>query len=293
MIARGNHRESIFLEEADYRAYLVRLAAYRERYALNVYAYCLMPNHVHLVVQTVHANLAKFMQSLQGSYAMRFNRRYAQVGHLFQGRYTALVCQSDGYLATLVRYVHLNPVRAALVARPEAYPYSGHRAYLSRTDGGLVDPRPVLDLLGGRAAYRRFVDAGVAHDEGAERHLEIDDEPPGVPPAVADLAPLQSAADGPQVAAARPDVATALDRLASDLGVDPHRLKGPDRTHAVATVRNAVAHILVRQRGYPVAAVASALGRAPASLSSILARSLPRLRRGDHPLAHALARLRV
>ena len=89
-----------------------------------------MPNHVHLVVGTAAAPLDRFMQCLQQSYTQRFNRQYAQVGHLFQGRYKALRCETDEYLITLVRYVHQNPVRAGLATRAEDYPYSGHRAYL-------------------------------------------------------------------------------------------------------------------------------------------------------------------
>jgi REP element-mobilizing transposase RayT len=284
VIARGNHREPIFLEDADYRAYLSRLTTYRERYAVSIYAYCLMPNHVHLVVQTRHANLARFMHGLQISYAMRFNRIYAQVGHLFQGRYTGLVCQSDGYLATLVRYVHLNPVRSALVTRPEEYPYSGHLAYLPGAGAGLVDPRPVLALLGGPAGYRRFVAAGLAHAEDEERYLEQADEP-SMPAA----SPRSGWGRHP-IEAIRPDLATALDRLAGELGVDPSRLTGPDRTREVSAARNAVAHVLVRQLGYPLAKVAAALGREPATLSCALSRRAGGLRPGSR-MALALARL--
>src|SRR5262245_17116000 len=138
VIARGNQRQQTFLTDLDYRAYLGRLAAYRKRYAVCLFAYCLMPNHVHLLVQTSEPPLDKLMQGLQQSYTQWFNRVHDKVGHLFQGRYKAIVCDRDEYLVTLIRYIHLNPVRARLVERPDVYPYSGHRAYLAGDGMGLI-----------------------------------------------------------------------------------------------------------------------------------------------------------
>ncbi len=157
VIARGNRRETVFFDHSDYETYLRRLAVYRARYAVTLHAYCLMPNHVHLVLGTAALPLDRFMQCLQQSYTQRFNRRYAQVGHVFQGRYKAFPCATDEYLVTLVRYVHLNPVRAGLAAHAEDYPYSGHRAYLGEMAAGLVDPTLVLGLVGGTSGYVRLV----------------------------------------------------------------------------------------------------------------------------------------
>ena len=157
VIVRGNHRETVFLDHSDYETYLHRLAVYRARYAVTLHAYCLMPNHVHLVLGTAALPLDRFMQCLQQSYTQRFNRRYAQVGHVFQGRYKAFPCATDEYLVTLVRYVHQNPVRAGLAAHAEDYPYSGHRAYLGEMAAGLVDPTFVLGLVGGTSGYVRLV----------------------------------------------------------------------------------------------------------------------------------------
>src|SRR5438132_10174385 len=120
VIARGNQRQPTFLTDADYyEAYLARLARYRRRYGVFLYAYCLMPNHVHLLAETSEAPLWRFMQGLQQSYTQRFNRVYGKVGHLFQGRYKAIVCDRDEYLMALIRYIHLNPLRAGLVEDPD------------------------------------------------------------------------------------------------------------------------------------------------------------------------------
>ena len=90
VIARGNQRRKTFLSDDDYRAYLERLERYRAKFRLRIYAFCLMPNHVHLLLETGSTPLSKFMQGLQQSYTQYFNRRHRKVGHLFQGRYTAI-----------------------------------------------------------------------------------------------------------------------------------------------------------------------------------------------------------
>jgi putative transposase len=150
-MARGNHRQPVFLAPRDYRVYLARFRFYRVEHQIAVYAYCLMPNHVHFLIQQGPVPVARFMQGLQQSYTQYFNRQHSTVGHLFQGRYKAIDCADDGYLAALVRYIHLNPVRAQLVSSPELYPYSGHSAYLSGRATRLVDPSRVLAIIGGPA----------------------------------------------------------------------------------------------------------------------------------------------
>jgi len=278
VIARGNHRQQTFLTDRDYAVYLARLAAYRKRYGVVLYAYCLMPNHVHLLVQTSAPPLAKFMQGLQQSYTQRFNRIHDKVGHLFQGRYKAIVCEREEYLLTLVRYIHLNPVRARLVDDPEAYPYSGHRAYLIGDGRGLIDPGPVLNLLGGRAAYRQFVlaEIGAAHEE---RYYQTEDQrflgsgrfareigqhpaqPAGMPP--------------------REPLDTVVRDLARRLALDPHTLRSPDRSRTVSSARAALSFVLVRRLGYRVADVAAELDRAAATISRIVSRLESRLESSD------------
>jgi len=126
VIVRGNQRRQTFRADADYKAYLERLEKYRAKFQVRIYAYCVMPIHVHLLLETGSIPLSKFMQGLQQSYTQYFNRKYRKVGHLFQGRYKAIICDKDRYLLSLIRYIHLNPIRAGLEERPEAYSYSGH-----------------------------------------------------------------------------------------------------------------------------------------------------------------------
>src|ERR671918_2134329 len=155
VIVRGNQRQKTFLGDSDYRAYLERLGRYRKRWRVTVLAYCLMSNQVHLLVETGSEPLSKFMQGLQQSYTQYFNRKHHKVGHLFQGRYKAIVCEKDEYLLTLVRYIHLNPIRAN-IAKLDEYTYSGHREYCGARASEVLETSRVLEMLGGRAGYRRF-----------------------------------------------------------------------------------------------------------------------------------------
>lgn len=272
VIARGNHRLPTFLSDLDYTIYLARLAVYRRRYGVLLYAYCLMPNHVHLLVQTSDPPLAKFMQGLQQSYTQRFNRIHDKVGHLFQGRYKAIVCERDEYLLTLVRYIHLNPVRAGLVDDPESYPYSGHQAYLTGDGMGLVEPGPVLSLIGGRAAYRRFVlaEVGAGHEE---RYYRTEGQQFLGAPRVQGIGrTAQPAGISPPES-----LDTVVSELAGRLAVDRDTLRSRDRGHAVTSARAALSFVLVRRLGYRVADVAGALNRDASTITVMVARLASRL----------------
>src|SRR5262245_61655407 len=110
VIVRGNHRQKTFVALDDYQYYLEKMTQYRRKFDVTLFAYCLMPNHVHLLLECSQTPLGKFMQGLQQSYTQYYNRRYKKSGHLFQGRYKAIICDKDSYLLELVRYIHLNPV---------------------------------------------------------------------------------------------------------------------------------------------------------------------------------------
>jgi REP element-mobilizing transposase RayT len=287
VIARGNQRQQTFFDDADYGAYLRRLALYRERHGVNLHAYCLMPNHVHLLVRTGDTPLAKFMQGVQQSYTLRFNRVYEKVGHLFQGRYHAIVCDSDRYLLTLVRYIHLNPVRAALTATPEEYPYSGHRTYLAGRGTALIDPTPVLDLVGGTVAYARFVSDGQGEGHRADLYPAVRPPVLGNPVLPADLADRV----GPSVAETpREPIAEAAARLLGRLGLDLGTARGPDRGWRLAGARAALALVLTRRLAYRPGEVAGLLGRDPVTLGKAVTRLAARARQ-DPVVARQLREL--
>ncbi len=179
---RGNERQAIFRDDADRKHFVRVLAESAGSFDVRLYLYCLMTNHVHLVVETPRANLGRFMHRLQTAYTVHFNRRHQRVGHLMQGRYGAWLVEREAYLLRLSRYVHLNPVFVAAVrSRPvrerilllRQYPWSSYRSYI-RAGGRLafVDHGPLLAMVapgvaGQIGAYRRFVEAGISDIDAA------------------------------------------------------------------------------------------------------------------------------
>ena len=126
--SRGNERHDIFFTDDDRRAFLATLEKVCGRFHWLCHAYCLMSNHYHILVETPEANLSKGMRQLNGVYTQYVNRRHGRVGHLFQGRFKAILVQKEAHLLELARYIVLNPVRAGMVKDPAAWPWSSFRA---------------------------------------------------------------------------------------------------------------------------------------------------------------------
>lgn len=141
--SRGDRREPIYADDADRVIQLDVLAQATDRFDAQVLAYCQMGNHYHLVVHTRQANLSRLMRHFNGVYTQCFNRRHGLSGHLFQGRYKAILVDADAYLLTLCRYVERNPVAASMVQAAADWPWSSCRAHL-----GLVPTPPWLDTEG-------------------------------------------------------------------------------------------------------------------------------------------------
>ncbi|MES2260051.1 MAG: transposase [Pseudomonadota bacterium] len=168
--SRGDHREPIYLDDKDRLAWLGILALICKRFNFVVHAFCQMSNHYHLLVETVDGNLSQGMRQLNGLYTQHFNRRHGLVGHLFQGRYKAILVQKESHLLVLTRYVVLNPLRARMVLSLDDLPWSSHRILLGQ------EPAPewletdwLLSQFGSLKeeaiqAYCRFVLAGIGLD---------------------------------------------------------------------------------------------------------------------------------
>jgi putative transposase len=147
-------------------AYLERIEHYRERYGFSVYAYVLMSNHVHFLLETKKAPLSNIMQGIQFTYTQTYNRRHGTVGHLFQGRYKAILCDRNEYWLELVRYIHLNPGRMRNAIDPWKYRWSSHRAYMGEKSAVGVATERVLGQLAkslghARRTYVRFMEEGL------------------------------------------------------------------------------------------------------------------------------------
>lgn len=165
--SRGDRREDIYFSEADREAWLALFAQVCARFNWICHAYCLMTNHYHLVIETPEGNLAQGMRQLNGVYTQMVNRTHGRVGHVFQGRYKAILVEKDSYLLELARYVVLNPVRAGMVSEVGAWPWSSYPAMIGQvpspvwlqTDWILGQFAPQRDRA--RLGYLDFVCAGV------------------------------------------------------------------------------------------------------------------------------------
>jgi putative transposase len=176
VMVRGIERTAIFRDDVDRADFVARVAALAEAGALTVVAWALLPNHAHLLVRTGHRPLPRSMRALLTGYAGAFNRRHKRVGHLFQNRYKSIVVEAEAYLLELVRYVHLNPLRAKVVPdlrRLGRDPWTGHSALLGTVPRPWQDTQTILRQFGptlarARGAYRAFVAAGVSRGRRPE-----------------------------------------------------------------------------------------------------------------------------
>ncbi|HSA32750.1 MAG TPA: transposase [bacterium] len=158
VINRGHRKEKIFRRIADREVFLEKLIAARRKFGIVVHAYCLMDNHFHLLIETPNANLARAMHTFHASYANWFRVKYQLVGSVFQGRYKAVLVERDDYLVRLSAYIHLNPVRARIVAEPEEHRWSSYGQYLSGEATELLSPATVLKYAGGSENYQTIID---------------------------------------------------------------------------------------------------------------------------------------
>jgi putative transposase len=165
--SRGNDRKAIFKDDSDRELFLKTLAQVNERFHWICHAYCLMNNHYHLVIETPDGNLSKGMRQLNGVYTQAFNKRHRRVGHIFQGRFKAILVQKDSHFLEVCRYVVLNPVRAKMVGQSRQWRWSSCRATAgSSQPHACLTVDEILSHFGQRKAaaqqkYGEFVQAGI------------------------------------------------------------------------------------------------------------------------------------
>jgi REP element-mobilizing transposase RayT len=167
--ARGNERGKIFFTKRDYQKFKEYLADGESKYGFLLHAYVLMTTHYHLIIETPDGNLGKIMHFLNGSYTTYINIKRKRSGHLFQGRYRAILVDKDSYLLELSRYLHLNPVRANMVEKPEEYPHSSYGSYVSDRKEEIVTKDMILGMLTGTGEnreerYKVFVESALGEE---------------------------------------------------------------------------------------------------------------------------------
>jgi putative transposase len=170
IMVRGINKSPIFQDDQDRTVFLERIGQAIGAGKSRIFAWVLMDNHVHMLFKSGKESISAFMRQLLTGYAMYFNRRYNRTGHLVENRYKSILCDEENYLLVLVRYVHLNPVRANIIRTMEdldRYPWSGHHAIMGKANYQWMDIGTVLSQFGdtqkrAKAEYRRFVQVGIA-----------------------------------------------------------------------------------------------------------------------------------
>ncbi len=174
--SRGNERKNIFHDDSDRLRFFEFLKDYHDRYGILLHSFVLMDNHYHLILETPKGNLLKVMHGINAGYTGYFNRKYERSGHLFQGRYKGILVEKSAYLLQLSRYLHMNPVRARIVKKPEQYRWSSYPSYIGKEkEHKWVKYSWILSTFGkGKEAakrkYRKYVEESL--DKGMENPLK-------------------------------------------------------------------------------------------------------------------------
>ncbi len=174
IMCRGNHRHWIFGEDIDYSIYTRILWETHREFPFLIHAYCLMGNHVHLMIETTDVPIGRIMQKINMKYASFFNRKYHFVGHLFQDRFASETITTRSYFLELSRYIHRNPLEAGLCDNLADYPWSSYPVYMKQTESTIITTDEILSCFipPTRFYYRRFVEA-----DGQERYREYIEPP--------------------------------------------------------------------------------------------------------------------
>ncbi len=164
--SRGDDRKKIFVSDYDYQQFLKYLLNAKAKYNFYLYAYVLMNNHYHLLLETTQPNLSKIMHYVNSSYTTYYNLKCHKSGHVFQGRYKSILVDKDNYLLELTRYIHLNPVRAKIVPKPEDFKYSSYQGYLKKDGDGYIDKKQIREAISiGTEQYRQYAAEGIGNKD--------------------------------------------------------------------------------------------------------------------------------
>ncbi len=221
-----------------------------ERYDHQIIAYCLMSNHVHLAVRAGETGIGEVFHNLLFRYAQRFNTKHKKTGHLFEGRFKSKLVGHYGYMRSLIRYIHLNPVRAKMVGSPQQYRWSSHQQYVGEEQMGWLSSELGLECFGeGLPSYREFLRIQPEDDEWFDFDRSRTQE----------------------------EIGRILLTIAEELGVSSTVFSGSDHSHQSAEVRAAIALVSKRVEGITLTDLADYFGQTPAALSKSASRLTAKL----------------
>lgn len=178
IMLRGNERKNIFYNDEDKQRFMEILFEKKQEDRFYIHAFCLMDNHIHLMLSEGSEDIAKVMKRITVSYVYYFNKKYKRVGHLFQDRFKSEVVEQDSYVLSLARYIHQNPVKACMVEKADAYKWSSYNSYLNKNNyyRKMLDADIILGLFAEdrEEAVREFIK--FMNEESQERFIDLQDE---------------------------------------------------------------------------------------------------------------------
>lgn len=273
VMTRGNQKGSIFKDDKDRLRFLQKLIEYKEKYGFSLYAYILMKNHIHLLIETKNAPLSKIMQGFLQSYTQWYNGKYRTVGHLFQGRYKAILCDKKVYLLNLIRYIHLNCARAGIVKDPRDYKWSSHMIYLGIEGNDLVDCDFVLSQFAEtrRKAiklYERFVLEWLVKGRKEEFYRAIDQRFLGDKDFVIEVKnTVGEKVVRNEIALKGKSFSDIAKKVKELMGVRKETLRGRSRSIEITEARSLFVRLCLLYTDYRRKDIAEYLGRVPRIIS--------------------------
>jgi putative transposase len=272
VILRGNARQDVFFTAADRQYFYDLLAEGVTRFGYRVHAFCLMTNHLHLALQAGELSLSRGMQNLSFRYTRYLNTRLKRVGHVFQGRFKAFLVDQDRYGLALVRYIHLNPVRAGMVRLASAYAFSSHRAYLGREVLPWLSTDWVLGQFATRQSTARERFAAYVHAGREDGHLPLFYGGQDDSRVVGEVDFLTGVLKSSERPVKPPALPRLIEHVCRASGLRPADLRAPGRNRHLAQARTLVAWLAVQARSCTIATVAHHFSRDPSTLSHLVAR---------------------
>lgn len=290
VMLRGNDKQSIFASDADRYKLQELIADGVERYGHSIHAYCWMENHIHMVVRVGDIPLSKIMHNLAFRYTSYFNWRHGHVGHLFQGRYKALLVDADEYLLQLTRYIHRNPVRAGIAVRAGEHAWSSHRCYMGYAGQSWLETDYVLGLFAQdrKLAIERY--ACFMDDEFAAEGAIDFKRGMGNKPIIGDALFRQEVMDASAMGgdAGREDVLAICAAVCLAAGISTEALRSGSSHRTIATARAAAAFVAATRHECPLTLLGALLKRDGSTLCRLVRQM--RLGGADDPARQLAAR---
>ena len=296
---RGNKGEEIFQEKDDYKYYLEVLKRSQEEFDFNLICYCLMTNHLHLLVQTGRVHLSRIMQGINTIYTKYFNKKYGVKGHVFQGRYKSIIIQKDPYLVEVSRYIHLNPVYARVVKRPEDYRWSSYREYIGRGGEGIITNRIILGMISGdkgwsQSRYKEFVEDRLKEKESRYPGNLIKQMILGeklFAEKILKSSKQERRKEGVRKKEGKISKERIIDYVCKRYHLDSKQMKGPKKKRNLVRTREIMIYLLRRLAHLKSREIGRLMGIAPATVSRNCLKAWEKIKSGEQEYKEIISRI--